>query len=101
MLLLLAPAVLLDSTHLHTMTDYPTAFHPDIVLKSNEFKVLPEGITPPRDPAINLACAYAPGAKLHLIQKPMPSARKGEVVVHVKATGICGSGERAGVGRLP
>lgn len=69
---------------------YHTAYHPDDVLKSSEFKILEKGVEPTRDPSRNLAAAYAPGAQLHLIEKPVPQAREGEVVLHVRATGICG-----------
>lgn len=71
------------------MTDYPTAYHPDIVLSSSEFKLV-EG-TPARDTSKNLACAYGPNQLLSLIEKPVPTARAGEVVVHIRACGICGS----------
>ncbi|GAA6025937.1 hypothetical protein JCM8202_005795 [Rhodotorula sphaerocarpa] len=71
--------------------DYQTAYHPDAVLKSKDFKVLDKGVVPKRDTNKNLAAAYAPGAQLLLIEKPVPKAREGEVVLHVRATGICGS----------
>ncbi|BGP57390.1 hypothetical protein JCM8202_005032 [Rhodotorula sphaerocarpa] len=71
--------------------EYQTAYHPDAVLKSKDFKVLDKGAVPERDTNKNLAAAYAPGAQLHLIEKPVPKAREGEVVLHVRATGICGS----------
>ncbi|KAG0663758.1 hypothetical protein C6P46_002327 [Rhodotorula mucilaginosa] len=70
---------------------YPTAYAPELVLKSPEFKILEEGVVPQRNPNQNIAAAYAPGAQLHLIEKPIPKAREGEVVLHVRATGICGS----------
>lgn len=69
---------------------YPTAYAPELVLKSPDFKILDEGVVPTRDTSKNIAAAYAPGAQLHLIEKPIPKAREGEVVLHVRATGICG-----------
>lgn len=72
-------------------TNYPAAYDPVAVLQHPDFKEIPEGIVPSRDTSKNLATAYAPGAKLLLIEKPRPTAREGEVVVHVRATGICGS----------
>lgn len=70
-------------------TNYPAAYDPVAVLQHPDFKII-EGV-PSRDVQQNLAIAYAPGAKLHLIQKPVPRAREGEVVIHVRASGICGS----------
>jgi L-iditol 2-dehydrogenase len=70
-------------------TDYPAAYDPVAVLQHPDYKII-EGV-PSRDVEQNLAIAYAPGAKLHLIQKPVPTAREGEVVIHVRASGICGS----------
>ncbi|GEM12438.1 hypothetical protein Rt10032_c21g6455 [Rhodotorula toruloides] len=61
------------------------------VLRHPEFKILEDGTVPQRNTSKNLAAAYAPQAKLHLIEKPVPKPREGEVVVHVRATGICGS----------
>ncbi|GAA5919764.1 hypothetical protein JCM6882_003759 [Rhodosporidiobolus microsporus] len=72
-------------------TTYLSDYHPDLVLKSPDFKILEKGVVPQKDLTKNIAAAYAPGANLHLIEKPMPKAREGEVVLHVRATGICGS----------
>ena len=55
------------------------------MLDSPEFKIL-DHAPAQRDENVNLGCAYAPGAKLHLVQKPMPQPDKGEVLLHVKAT---------------
>ncbi|GAA5883047.1 hypothetical protein JCM8547_006893 [Rhodosporidiobolus lusitaniae] len=71
--------------------DYSAAFDPNLVLQSPDFKILEKGVVPQRDTSKNLAAAYAPGANLHLIEKPVPKAREGEVVLHVRASGICGS----------
>ncbi|WVW84372.1 hypothetical protein I302_106406 [Kwoniella bestiolae CBS 10118] len=43
------------------------------------------------DKTLNIACAYAPNAELKMLNKPIPKAEFGEVVLHVRATGICGS----------
>ncbi|ORY61911.1 L-arabinitol 4-dehydrogenase [Leucosporidium creatinivorum] len=72
-------------------TNYPAAYDPVAVLQHPDFKILEKGVVPSYDPTKNLATAYAPGANLYLIEKPYPKAREGEVVVHVRATGICGS----------
>lgn len=66
---------------------YEREFDPVAVLKHPEFKVLEGPVK--RDPKQNIACAYAPQKQLHLIQKPVPTAGPGQVVVHVRSTGIC------------
>lgn len=83
-------SLLLQSDNSSMAPCYPTAYAPELVLKSPEFKILEEGVVPQRNPNKNIAAAYAPGAQLHLIEKPIPKAREGEVVLHVRATGICG-----------
>jgi L-iditol 2-dehydrogenase len=83
-------SLLLQSDNSSMAPSYPTAYAPELVLKSPEFKILEEGVVPQRNPNQNIAAAYAPGAQLHLIEKPIPKAREGEVVLHVRATGICG-----------
>ncbi|KAL8293151.1 hypothetical protein RQP46_000845 [Phenoliferia psychrophenolica] len=69
--------------------NYPTQFDPKLVLNDPIFKII-EGV-PERDPSVNLACAYNQHKQIHLIQKPRPQAGPGQVVVHIRATGICGS----------
>jgi len=64
-------------------------YDPNLVLKHPEFKVLAEGEN--LGPKANIACAYNPGHQVHLINKPRPQAGEGQCVVHVRATGICGS----------
>ncbi|CAK9779468.1 putative L-arabinitol 4-dehydrogenase [Cutaneotrichosporon oleaginosum] len=72
-------------------TFYESAYDPQAVLQSAEFKVLASDDPRLRDPHANLACAYNPAHEVHMVRKPRPVAREGEVVVHVRATGICGS----------
>jgi L-iditol 2-dehydrogenase len=72
------------------LSAFETQYDPTKVLKHPEFRVLA-----PNDPAVgnkkaNIACAYNPAHEVHLIHKPVPVAGRGEVVVHVRATGICG-----------
>lgn len=69
---------------------YIAAYDPRAVLDSPDFRILPKGEVPRRDPSKNLAVAYAPEAQLHLVEKSVPKPREGEVVLHVRATGICG-----------
>lgn len=60
-------------------------YDPRKVLDSPDFRVLDKAPAH-RDESINLGCAYAPGQKLFMVQKPMPKPEKGEVLLHVKAT---------------
>ncbi|BEJ09272.1 hypothetical protein CcaverHIS641_0601870 [Cutaneotrichosporon cavernicola] len=74
-----------------TTSFYESAYDPQAVLDSNEFKVLgPDGPVL-GDKTANIACAYNPAHEVNMVRKPRPVARDGEVVVHVRATGICGS----------
>lgn len=69
---------------------YETAYDPARVLKSAEFRVLQPSDAALADRKANIACAYNPAHEVHMINKPVPVPREGEVVVHVKSTGICG-----------
>ncbi|KAL7416975.1 putative L-arabinitol 4-dehydrogenase [Mrakia frigida] len=72
-------------------TSNQTLYNPRIVLDDPVFKVFKEGETIPLDEEINLACFYNEKKEIHLVQKPVPQAGPGQVVVRVRATGICGS----------
>lgn len=69
---------------------YESAYDPARVLASSEFKVLAADDKALKDKNANLACAYNPAREVHMISKPNPEPREGEVIVHVRATGICG-----------
>lgn len=71
-------------------THYESAYDPARVLKSKEFRVLAADDAALSDKKANIACAYNPAHEVHMINKPVPTPREGEVIVHVKATGICG-----------
>ena len=73
-----------------SLSNYPEVFDPNKVLKHAEFKVLDKATVPERDVRVNLACAYGPDQALNLIVKPRFKPEKGQAVVHVRATGICG-----------
>ncbi|KAK4058657.1 hypothetical protein OIO90_000101 [Microbotryomycetes sp. JL221] len=78
------------------MPNYATMFDPQVVLNDPAFKLLPRHHVPKRDVNVNLSCAYGPvddqhGPQLNLIEKPKMKPQHGQVVVHVRATGICGS----------
>ncbi|TEB36567.1 L-arabinitol 4-dehydrogenase [Coprinellus micaceus] len=68
---------------------YAVAFDPRKVLDDPEFKILKEGEKP--DPGANLAVCYNAHKQVRLVQKPRPKPGYGQVLVHVRATGICGS----------
>jgi L-iditol 2-dehydrogenase len=63
-------------------------YHPRKVLDAPEFRVLGEGETPGAD--ANIAAFYNPAHEIHLVQKPKPTPGPGQVLLHVRATGICG-----------
>ena len=88
---------------------YTTQFHPDVVLKDPLFKIIPnDGVLPTRDTNKNLALFYNEKKvsrvgrtaqarsrtdasdelqETHIVEKPIPTAGEGQVVVHVRATG--------------
>ncbi|KAH8833012.1 chaperonin 10-like protein [Flagelloscypha sp. PMI_526] len=69
--------------------DNPQIYHPDKILKDPAFKVLtPEDTTSAED---NIAAFYNPAHEIHLVKKPKPTPGPGQVLLHVRATGICGS----------
>lgn len=69
---------------------YEQRYDPARVLKHPAFRVLAEDDPLLKDKNANIACAYNPAHEVHMIAKPDVVPRDGEVVVHVKATGICG-----------
>lgn len=71
-------------------SQYEVKYDPDLVLKSVNFKELKEGDKELKDVKANIACAYDEKHNVKMINKPIPKAREDEVVVHIKATGICG-----------
>jgi hypothetical protein len=76
--------------NISTMTDYTKMYDPLAVINDPSFKVLRNEI-PEKDIKQNLACFYNERNEINLVAKPMPLARSGEVIVHVTASGICGS----------
>lgn len=42
------------------------------------------------DADVNIGCSYNDTGEMHMIVKAAPQPKEGEVLVHVKATGICG-----------
>lgn len=66
-------------------TKYLAAYDPDIILKDPAFKVLEAGV-PKLNKETNLSIAYNQHKQIHLVERPRPVAREGEVVVHIRAT---------------
>ncbi|KAF8906294.1 L-arabinitol 4-dehydrogenase [Gymnopilus junonius] len=64
-------------------------YSPKKVLDHPEFRVLKPGEKPASD--ANIAAFYNPAHEIHLVQKPRPKPGPGQVLLHVRATGICGS----------
>ncbi|PLW36419.1 hypothetical protein PCANC_15209 [Puccinia coronata f. sp. avenae] len=71
----------------------PALFDPKIILDSSDFKVLtdPEEIAECSESNQNIACCYNDKKQIHMVKKPMPKAHPGQVLLHIRATGICGS----------
>lgn len=74
------------------VSHYESHYDPKKVLNHAEFRVLPadDPLLLKRNPEVNVACAYNEKHECHHILKPTPELAEGEVLVHVKATGICG-----------
>ncbi|KAK8870089.1 hypothetical protein IAR55_000659 [Kwoniella newhampshirensis] len=70
---------------------YESQYDPSKVLKHPEFRVLNEGDPELDDAEANVACAYNPAHEVHMVHKPLFKPGPGEVTVHVRSTGICGS----------
>ncbi|KAG6919511.1 hypothetical protein DXG01_005101 [Tephrocybe rancida] len=67
----------------------PALYDPRKVLQHPQFRVLAEGEIPSKE--ANIAAFYNPAHEIHLVEKPRPVPGPGQVLVHVRATGICGS----------
>jgi L-iditol 2-dehydrogenase len=63
-------------------------YDPRKVLEHAEFRVLQKGEKP--NPEANIAAFYNPAHEIHLVQKPKPKPGPGQVLLHVRASGICG-----------
>jgi L-iditol 2-dehydrogenase len=69
---------------------FETLYDPTEILTHPEFKLLKEGDKELTDKEANLGCFYNPKHEVNMVNKPVPKARAGECIVHVRATGICG-----------
>jgi hypothetical protein len=72
------------------LTKYEDHYDPSKVLNHPEFRILKPGDFELKDSKANIACAYNPAHEVHMIHKPKPKPGPGEVLVHIRATGICG-----------
>jgi L-iditol 2-dehydrogenase len=63
-------------------------YDPRKVLEHAEFRILQKGEKPNSD--ANIAAFYNPAHEIHLVQKPRPKPGPGQVLLHVRASGICG-----------
>ncbi|TIB75583.1 hypothetical protein E3Q23_02347 [Wallemia mellicola] len=70
------------------MTDF-NLYDPKKVLNHPDFKIVPQGERPNQD--ANISICYNEKQELHLVEKPRLDLAPGQVEVHIKATGICGS----------
>jgi L-iditol 2-dehydrogenase len=64
-------------------------YDPQKVLGHPDFRILKEGEK--LGPDANIAAFYNPAHEVHLVEKPKPKPGPGQVLIHVRATGICGS----------
>lgn len=63
-------------------------YNPYKVLDDPSFRILDPNETP--SPDANIAAFYNPAHEIHLVEKPRPKPGPGQVLLHVRATGICG-----------
>ncbi|KAF5350241.1 hypothetical protein D9758_007830 [Tetrapyrgos nigripes] len=68
---------------------FPAVYNPRQVLDHPDFRVLKPGEK--TSSTANIAAFYNPAHEIHLVEKPVPKPGPGQVLVHVRATGICGS----------
>lgn len=66
----------------------PEIYDPRKVLDHPEFQIVQEGDK--LSPDANIAAFYNDKKEIHLVKKPKPKPGPGQVLLHVKATGICG-----------
>ncbi|WVQ80310.1 hypothetical protein IAT38_002415 [Cryptococcus sp. DSM 104549] len=72
-------------------TAYEAQYDPTKVIAHADFRVLQDGAPELDDEKANIACAYNPKHEIHMVHKPLGKPGPGEVTVHVRSTGICGS----------
>ncbi|KAI9610782.1 hypothetical protein KEM48_004758 [Puccinia striiformis f. sp. tritici PST-130] len=68
-------------------------YDPMEVLNSAEFEILDDHAKVQEYSAAkkNIACCYNDKQQILMVNKPMPKVHPGQVLLHIRATGICGS----------
>ncbi|POW21500.1 hypothetical protein PSHT_02402, partial [Puccinia striiformis] len=68
-------------------------YDPKAVLDSDEFEILddPAKVQEYSASKKNIACCYNDKQQILMVKKPMPQVHPGQVLLHIRATGICGS----------
>lgn len=79
-----------NDTHLSIMPDggFADIYSPRKVLDDPAFRILGPNEKPSGE--ANIAAFYNPNHEIHLVEKPRPKPGPGQVLLHVRATGICG-----------
>ena len=81
------------------LTDWMKRYDPTVINAHPDFRILDpsssaEDAALLQDKAnkgrLNLACTYNADKVMRLVRLPMPQAGEGDVLVRVRATGICG-----------
>lgn len=80
----------MTASHPAHPSKYQSDYDPSLILSDAEFKVLAKDDPDMESSKINLACFYNERHEINMVRKPIPHARKGECIVHIRATGICG-----------
>lgn len=71
-------------------SQYEVQYDPTKVLEHPDFRKLKKGDAELDDKTKNLACCYNPQHEVNMVVKPTFKPGRGEALVHVRATGICG-----------
>lgn len=67
---------------------YTELYNPKIILQHPDFRILKTNEKPSSN--ANIAAFYNPQHEIHIVEKPRLKPGPGQVLVHVRATGICG-----------
>ncbi|TXT11210.1 hypothetical protein VHUM_01961 [Vanrija humicola] len=73
------------------MTVGPSAVEQRFDPSKVQWTLLKEGDPALADKKRNIFCAYNHTGDMHMLEKDVPEPKAGEVLLHVRATGICGS----------
>lgn len=88
------PITIPSTSHSDPQQTLMRQYDPSKILNHPDFKVLTQQeideYVKKGDKETNLACCYNAKKEVHLVRKPTLRPGKGEVLIHVRATGICG-----------